>query len=60
MLHSAISPHLATHEEPRSLLIFQIERQIAAYVDNLNPGDGKRGKRGCAVSASCCCARPRR
>ena len=40
MLHSAISPDLATHEEQRSLLIFHTERQIAAYIDNLNPGDG--------------------
>jgi len=40
MLHSAISPDLATHEEQRSLLIFQTERQIAAYIDTLNPGDG--------------------
>jgi hypothetical protein len=40
MLHSAISPDLATDEERRSLLIFQTERQIAAYIDNLDPGDG--------------------
>jgi hypothetical protein len=40
MLHSVFSPDLATHEERRSLLIFQTEREIAAYVDRLDLGDG--------------------
>jgi Dolichyl-phosphate-mannose-protein mannosyltransferase len=40
MLHSTFSPQQATFEERRSLLIFQTEREIAAYVDRLNPGDG--------------------
>ena len=40
MLHSAFSPDLATHEERRSLLIFKTEREIAAYVDRLDLGDG--------------------
>lgn len=40
MLRSVFSPDLATHEERRSLLIFQTEREIAAYVDRLDLGDG--------------------
>lgn len=39
-MHSALSPDLATHEERRSLLIVHTERQIAAYIDYLDPGDG--------------------
>jgi hypothetical protein len=39
MLHSAISPALATNEERRSLLIYHTESEIAAYIDHLNPGD---------------------
>jgi hypothetical protein len=40
MLHSTFSPRQATFEERRSLLIFQTEREIAAYVDRLDPGEG--------------------
>jgi hypothetical protein len=40
MLHSTFSPQQATFEERRSLLIFQTEREIAAYVDRLDPGEG--------------------
>jgi hypothetical protein len=40
MLHSAISPASASHEERRSLLIFKTEREIAAYLDRLDPGEG--------------------
>jgi hypothetical protein len=40
MLHSTFSPRQATFEERRSLLIFHTEREIAAYVDRLDPGEG--------------------
>jgi hypothetical protein len=40
MLHSTFSPQQATFEERRSLLIFHTEREIAAYVDRLDPGEG--------------------
>ena len=40
-------PDLATHEERRSLLIFHTERQIAAYIDYLDPGDGHGADRHC-------------
>jgi hypothetical protein len=40
MLHSTFSPQQATFEECRSLLIFHTEREIAAYVDRLDPGEG--------------------
>ena len=45
MLRSMFSPDLATLEERRSLLIFQTEREIAAYVDRLDLGDGDRAHR---------------
>lgn len=40
MLHSTFFPQQATFEERRSLLIFRTEREIADYLDRLDPGEG--------------------
>jgi hypothetical protein len=40
MLRSAILPASASHEDRRSLLIFQTEREISAFIDRLDPGEG--------------------
>ncbi|WP_395725764.1 phospholipid carrier-dependent glycosyltransferase [Nakamurella sp.] len=39
MLRSVFYPDLASHEEQRSLLIFKTERQVAEYIDSLDPGE---------------------
>lgn len=39
MLRSVFFPDLASHEEQRSLLIFRTEREVADYIDTLDPGD---------------------
>lgn len=40
MLRSLLMPNLASHEDKKSLLIFQTERSIAADLDRLNLPDG--------------------
>ena len=37
---AAVAPSRATAEDRRHLLIFQTERQVADYLDRLNPGPG--------------------